>query len=318
MTPRHLTFVERHDLGEYRFIGDGGDRATAAADRLLNLVALRCGAEVAARFAVPRFDSVQSSVTWLAAVPGPLAPLTSLDAAAQGRALDGLAAARAALSSLAQSLAGGGGQDARSYGALLPLMLTAPDPYEDQVYVAAGGPVVVCWGMQKAGGTARADALGAFLDGWRERLALLERAQERQRREAGFLARLTRAGARSGAVDVSLLWNDRNDLDLHVVCPDGSRICFENKAAAGGLLDIDRNARVAELTAEPVENISWSTKPSVPGRYAVGVHFFRQHDPGVARSLFTVRLKVNGQTRHFQGEVADGEYLEVGDFIVPA
>ena len=56
------------------------------------------------------------------------------------------------------------------------------------------------------------------------------------------MARLEREGARVGDVTVSLAWDDFNDLDLHVICPDGSEVSYQNSSTGGGTLDVDMNA----------------------------------------------------------------------------
>lgn len=51
-------------------------------------------------------------------------------------------------------------------------------------------------------------------------------------------ARLEREGAKSSDVQVSLMWNNYNDLDLHIVCPSGERLHGGNKiSACGGMLE---------------------------------------------------------------------------------
>lgn len=56
--------------------------------------------------------------------------------------------------------------------------------------------------------------------------------------------RLDRELAKTGDIQVSLMWNNVNDLDLHCAGPDGARI-FHNlrKSPTGGELDVDMNAR---------------------------------------------------------------------------
>ena len=65
---------------------------------------------------------------------------------------------------------------------------------------------------------------------------------EEAEQEDVFAERLGREGAASGEVQVSLIWFNKNDLDLSVVCPSGERISFDNKISnCGGRLDIDMN-----------------------------------------------------------------------------
>ena len=129
-------------------------------------------------------------------------------------------------------------------------------------------------------------------------------------------ARLLGAGARSGAVDVSLIWNDKNDLDLHVDCPNGRTLNFTNKVECGGILDIDRNAHANALTDQPVENIVWTSAPTCKGRCTVYVHFFRQHAGQPDSSPFTLRIKQGAKTQYVESSVGSGERRQVAAFDI--
>jgi hypothetical protein len=69
--------------------------------------------------------------------------------------------------------------------------------------------------------------------------------------------RLRQAGAQTGDIQCSLMWNNTDDLDLHCKTPSGFHISYSNKKGGGGELDVDRNAG-SDLTTTPVENIFFS------------------------------------------------------------
>jgi len=73
---------------------------------------------------------------------------------------------------------------------------------------------------------------------------------------------------------VSLSWFNYDDLDLHVVEPDGNRISFRNKE---GKLDVDMNAG-AGTTREAVENVSYRPGQARLGTYTVVVDNFYQRE----------------------------------------
>lgn len=83
--------------------------------------------------------------------------------------------------------------------------------------------------------------------------------------------RVKRAGGRveDVAMRVSLAWSNFDDLDLHVIEPNGNHIYYGNKS---GMLDVDMNAGVGR-TRDPVENIRWVRTPR-DGKYRVFVHQF--------------------------------------------
>ena len=117
--------------------------------------------------------------------------------------------------------------------------------------------------------------------------------------------RVEREGGKTGEVQISLIWNNRNDLDLHVLCPSGERISFDHRRSAdGGELDVDMNVR-GEST-RPVENIFWPPKGMQKGIYRVFVHHYSQHgSPDPTR--FTVRIIEDGKSRQFSGALSTGE-----------
>jgi hypothetical protein len=132
---------------------------------------------------------------------------------------------------------------------------------------------------------------------------------------AAIAGRVEAAGGQRGTLQISLAWDDRNDLDLHVVTPNEERIFYgHRRASAGGELDVDMNVRPE--TNEPVENVTWLDLSPIDGTYRVQVHFFSQHARQPARSPFTVRLKVGGDVRLLKGVAMPGRLTQVATFEV--
>jgi hypothetical protein len=120
-----------------------------------------------------------------------------------------------------------------------------------------------------------------------------------------FEGRLKRAGAKTGDVQISLLWNNFNDIDLHVICPSGARIFFgTRRSACGGELDVDMNAGGPQSN-KPVENIYWPHGQAPQGRYQVYVHHYANHG-GRDPTYFSVRVKVDGKEKTFKESLTFG------------
>jgi Ca-activated chloride channel family protein len=113
-------------------------------------------------------------------------------------------------------------------------------------------------------------------------------------------ARLRGAGAKSGDVRVSLLWNNTNDLDLHVIDPRGEEIYYGHRRSRSlGELDVDMN--VTNWTTKPVENVYWPLGKAPSGHYRVFVQFFANRE---ARDTpFTVEVLNKGEVSTFEGIV---------------
>ena len=83
-----------------------------------------------------------------------------------------------------------------------------------------------------------------------EESEVLEEQMASEKAEQELVERLEREGAKSSEVQVSLLWDNYNDLDLHVLCPSGERIHGGNKISeCGGAvsythLTLQTNAKV--------------------------------------------------------------------------
>jgi hypothetical protein len=154
--------------------------------------------------------------------------------------------------------------------------------------------------------------------------------------DAEVQRRLDLAGAQSGDVQISLAWNNNNDLDLSCQEPDGEMIDGYNQSSrSGGVLDVDMNptddslltdaARIKILAREshlrahrtsyaneyqpaPVENLVWAhNAPS--GHYKVFVHQFCNKER-VERTPFWIVVRVRGDVHRISGSVGREDFAE--------
>ena len=167
-----------------------------------------------------------------------------------------------------------------------------------------------------------------FAEAEQQRLAELEAAKQQEELESRQAAetamkelqeRLDREGARSGDVQISLMWDNYNDLDLHVVCPSGERIHGGNKnSECGGELDVDANVRPE--TKKPVENVVWDDNTAQPGEYQVYVHHYKKHKKRRTKDPTKFKVIINnvGELLEFDGKVSHGDPIKlVAQFDVP-
>jgi uncharacterized protein YbjQ (UPF0145 family) len=122
-----------------------------------------------------------------------------------------------------------------------------------------------------------------------------------------FGKRLQREGGATGELRISLLWNNKNDLDLHVTPPSGEEIYFgHKKSRCGGELDVDMNVHGNSTT--PIENVYWAHGSAPRGRYQVAVKQFKCRD-GNTRTPFRIEVVAAGKVTHYEG-VVDGETMQ--------
>jgi hypothetical protein len=120
--------------------------------------------------------------------------------------------------------------------------------------------------------------------------------------------KVKRAGGKTDAkCRVSLSWYNTDDLDIHVVEPNGNEIYFGNKC---NKLDVDMNA--GSVVRDPVENVTWSTLND--GVYEVKVKNFNKResiDVG-----FLIEFEINKQLTTFQYDKPVSGKVSVFEFTI--
>lgn len=120
----------------------------------------------------------------------------------------------------------------------------------------------------------------------------------------------------TGVLRVSLSWHNHDDLDLHIIEPNGYRIHFGNKrqlSPTGGMLDVDMNMGGGH-TRTPVENICWAQAPKTEGKYSVIVNNYCRRDN--QDGGFEVEIEYNGEIETFTSNTnaATGKNFPIGEF----
>lgn len=127
-----------------------------------------------------------------------------------------------------------------------------------------------------------------------------------------FLKKFKRPKTSHGDVEITLYWENKNDLDLYCVDPSGDTIYYGKQVSdSGGILEIDMNAG-SNMSLRPVEHIYWPNgAPS--GTYSVYVHLFnnrtRRHS-----TPYTVKVKYGNHTETIPGNASDGSMAMVYSF----
>jgi hypothetical protein len=113
--------------------------------------------------------------------------------------------------------------------------------------------------------------------------------------------RRVEARASHGKLDITLVWNGREDLDLHVACP-GGHISFNSRLSCGGSLEIDRNSNKAAAVENPLEHITWQEEPP-KGDYRVDVVLFDRFDLPARDVPFTVVVRDAKGAHEYAGTI---------------
>jgi len=109
----------------------------------------------------------------------------------------------------------------------------------------------------------------------------------------------------TGDVQITLRWDNFNDLDLHVVDPYGNEIFYASPySSSGGKLDVDANLDcVGNVTEHGIENIFWPTGSAPSGEYTIYVNKYAHCPPAQVLTKYKIQLTINGNVSVYEGEV---------------
>lgn len=111
-----------------------------------------------------------------------------------------------------------------------------------------------------------------------------------------FDKRLAGAGAQTGDIQISIAWDNVNDIDVGVMLHNNTgmaRINYQNRMGPNmGMLDVDMN--VLPRTNRAVENIFWPKGAAPSAKYTIYVHHYKQWCP-IARTPVRIRIRIDGK-----------------------
>ena len=115
----------------------------------------------------------------------------------------------------------------------------------------------------------------------------------------------------SGALRINLAWKTKDDLDLHIVTPNG-KIYYDNKTIDFGKLDVDANA-FEPFNDNPQENIVFSTIPKGKSVIKVNFHTSRENiNVDFVLSILTPNDEIKVYLKTVNIET--GRMIEVAEF----
>lgn len=108
-----------------------------------------------------------------------------------------------------------------------------------------------------------------------------------------------------GDIQITLRWDNYNDIDLHVIDPNYEEIWWNHKiSSSGGMLDRD------DIDGIGPENIYWPKNLAPFGTYQVYVN----HYSGWDASHYTVIVNAFGKTKTYSGDIYPDETIHIADF----
>lgn len=123
-------------------------------------------------------------------------------------------------------------------------------------------------------------------------------------------------GGSMGFFNVSLIWDNTDDLDLIVKCPCCPEIYYGDKRSkCGGMLDMDANS--SKFTQVPIENVFWEDLPP-DGKYTITVSNYngRNTNANGDKTSFRCLIRYKDVIKAFDGKVGHKEVVTVFDDLI--
>jgi hypothetical protein len=118
--------------------------------------------------------------------------------------------------------------------------------------------------------------------------------------------------AKTGKLRVTLTWQDRIDLDLHVVTPSGAKLWYRDRDTAdGGIFDSDSCIGTTCQGDSFRESVYWRGEPT-EGHYT----FWAVNYTGDRQAALTFDLSINGERKTFQSTVPAARNGESVKFMI--
>ena len=116
----------------------------------------------------------------------------------------------------------------------------------------------------------------------------------------------------TGDIQVNVSWDVDNDIDLHVVDPNGFEVYWgDDTSPQGGILDLDSNP-ACSIDGIRNENIVWPTSKAPRGTYTIRVDNFENCGDTATNYVVTVQ-KAGSPPQTFTGSFAATDPGDFGD-----
>jgi uncharacterized protein (TIGR02145 family) len=112
--------------------------------------------------------------------------------------------------------------------------------------------------------------------------------------------------AKSGNLQISVSWDQPDDVDLHVYTPSGGHVYYDNREAGNVKLDFDSNPNcyIDDINSENI----YINAPLEDGNYTIELRIYKKCNSGVKGARYHVTANYNGKFIEFSPEKQTGKF----------